>query len=89
MPEFPGHRKEEPILQVPKTVEHEKVLVNGVEYSVEKEGQVTKLKRYDPGSGFHIENIFAPKPDADLRLDAFLDQAAKLVIQKIAEEQRS
>lgn len=65
-----------------------RVFVNGVEYNIKEQAGVTKLERYDTESGLKIQNIFAPKPDSNFRMNAFKRKAAELVLENISRKPR-
>ncbi|MGB9825982.1 MAG: hypothetical protein ACPLRU_04850 [Desulfofundulus sp.] len=60
-----------------------KVLINDVEYIVERGLDHMRLQRRDPVSGMKVENVFKPGPDSRERMVNFKAKAAQLILEEI------
>ncbi|MGB9880401.1 MAG: hypothetical protein ACPLRM_06530 [Anaerolineae bacterium] len=58
-----------------------KIVIAGVEYNISKQSDSTILERLDSKSGMMVRNVFSRRPDAESRMNAFMEQVADLVLQ--------
>jgi hypothetical protein len=66
-------------------VSRRKIIVNSIEYHLERRPGAVRLKRRDPTSGLEVENVFPSRP-AQERLDAFKKSVAQLVLDDLSRE---
>ena len=59
--------------------ERRKVLINGIEYVKEGDGQVERFSRIDPKNSMRVVHVFSSNPASGHRMEAFKKSVASFL----------